>query len=154
MTRINRFNHKIQNFEVEERVPPGGNLQWQKWLCLNRTSLGLKWGYLLPTWHGFCYGQLSTTQSWRNLVNCLFQGPNMLACRCIFRTTPVLFSVKHHIQGNIILNSIFHKSFAWLMLESKPRLYCFWGRRDWVATSLSICVHQVICIVHCAGCCH
>ena len=48
--------HKLQNFPVQEFLPPGHKLQWNKWRCLNRLrsgvgktkSLLLKWGYLPP----------------------------------------------------------------------------------------------------------
>ena len=48
--------HKLQNFPVQEALPPGHKLQWNKWRCLNRLrsgvgktkSLLLKWGYLPP----------------------------------------------------------------------------------------------------------
>ena len=46
--------HNLQNFPVQESLPPGYKLQWNKWRCLNRLrsgvgktkSLLLKWGYL------------------------------------------------------------------------------------------------------------
>ena len=46
--------HKLQNFPVQESLPPGYKLQWNKCRCLNRLRLGvgktksllLKWGYL------------------------------------------------------------------------------------------------------------
>ena len=48
--------HKLQNFPVQESLPQGYKLQWNKWRCLNRLrsgvgktkSLLLKWGYLPP----------------------------------------------------------------------------------------------------------
>ena len=48
--------HKLQNFPVQESLPSGYKLQWNKWCCLNRLrsgvgktkSLLLKWGYLPP----------------------------------------------------------------------------------------------------------
>ena len=48
--------HKLQNFQVQESLPRGYKLQWNKWRCLNRLrsgvgktkSLLLKWGYLPP----------------------------------------------------------------------------------------------------------
>ena len=33
--------HKIQNFKVEERLPPGRELQWKEWQCLNRLKSGV-----------------------------------------------------------------------------------------------------------------
>ena len=48
--------HKLQNFPVQESLPQGYKLQWNKWRCLNclRSGVGktrsllLKWGYLPP----------------------------------------------------------------------------------------------------------
>ena len=48
--------HKLQNFPVQESLPPEYKLQWNKWCCLNRLRSGvgktkfllLKWGYLPP----------------------------------------------------------------------------------------------------------
>ena len=53
---------KIQNFKVEERLPPSHELQWKEWQCLNRLRSGvgktkelmLKWGYFPPNTNITC----------------------------------------------------------------------------------------------------